>query len=101
MTDEFEMIVGVRQGCPLSPIFFSLDTECLMCEWYECTSHRRAPNVSGISVKEMRYADDVVMVLCRSDTEEMLAIVDDISDEYGLVIQTWQNGIHACPANNR
>ena len=72
----------------MSPILFSLYTECLMRDWYEHPSHLRAPNVSGISIKEIRYADDLVMMaLCRADAEEMLAILVDISEGYGLVIQ--------------
>jgi len=44
-------------------------------------SHLRPLKVSFISVKEIRYADDLVMMtLCRVDAEEMLTILGDISD---------------------
>ena len=58
-----------------------------MRECYEHTSHLRSPNVICISIKEIRYADDLVMMeLCRADAEEVLAVLGDTSDGYGLVI---------------
>lgn len=59
-----------------------------MREWYFRTAHLRAPDVSGLNIKELRYADDLVlMALSRKHAEDMLAILGDIiSEEYGLVI---------------
>ena len=43
--------------------------------------------MSGLNIKELRYADDLVlMALSRKHAEDMLAILGDISEEYGLVI---------------
>ena len=67
-------------------MLFSLCTKYLMWEWYGCTSHLRAPNVSGISIKEIRYTDGIVMAQSSTDAEEMLAILGDISDWYRRVI---------------
>ena len=84
---SFPTPAGVRQGCPISPSLFNIYTECIMRDWHNRTSHLPAPNVDGCYSKEQRYADDLVlMALTAADAEEMLNILGDIADDYGLSI---------------
>lgn len=84
-TECFETPVGVRQGCPLSPVLFNLYTEAMMREWKEEVSHLLPPDVSGDKYWELRYADDLVL-FARSaeDATFMLEKLDFIANSYGL-----------------
>ena len=68
----FKVTAGVRQGCPLSPLIFSVISDVLLRRL-----HRLAP---GVLVRA--YADDIALVLRRLFEARML---EDIFGEYEFV----------------
>ena len=63
---------GVWQGCPLSPLLFSIYTEMMLKEALE--EVEEGVRVSGELIKDVKYADDQGMV---SSTESGLQILMD------------------------
>ena len=60
MSDWFSVSKGNRQGCILSPHLFSLYTEGIMRE-VEQDSRKdlcNEPNIQGLKLRDLRYADD-------------------------------------------
>jgi exonuclease III len=70
---------GVRQGCPLSPLLFSIYAEAMMLEAME--DIEEGVRVGGQLIKDVRFADDQGMVA---------------STEKGL--QELMNGLSVCAA---
>ena len=71
MDTGFSISVGVRQGCPLSPLLFSIVSDVLL---------RRITRLSPRSLLRT-YADDIVMVI--GDATLELNIVETVFLEYG------------------
>lgn len=76
LTPEIEILRGVRQGCVLSPLLFNLYSEKLFQETiYDCED---GVSVNGITINNIRYADDTVLL---ADTSEGLQnLLDRIMD---------------------
>ena len=58
MTSEFKIKKGVRQGCVLSPNLFNLYTEKIFRE----VEDMKGVNIGGVSINNLRYADDTVLL---------------------------------------
>lgn len=81
-SDQFKLMRGARQGCPLSPLLFAINIEVL------AELIRGNPNISGISNSCKShvislYADDVILYIS-NPLESIPAIMDCLS-EFGIV----------------
>ena len=75
-TEWFGLDVGVRQGCVLSPILYSLFINGLAVE---IKSKVRGVAVDGWPVSLLLYADDIVLI---ANTPEKLQEMLDVVSEY-------------------
>jgi len=66
LSDWFSISKGVRQGCVLSPYLFNIIAEMTMREALE--NFRGGFKVGGRTVNNLRYADDIVLII-RTPTE--------------------------------
>ncbi len=76
-TDFFDVEVGVRQGCVLSPILFSIYINTLAKEIVES---RIGIKIDNDKITILLYADDIVLI---ADTAEDLRIGMKITTEWG------------------
>lgn len=86
-SEEFDIIKGVRQGCILSPLLFNIYSETIFKEALEHCD--KGIVVGGRRINNLRYADDTVLLTeDRDDMQELLNLVIQKSEEYGLTINT-------------
>ena len=86
-TDTCSIGRGVRQGCSLSSLLFSIYAERMMIEALDSVDE--GVKVEGSLLKDIRFADDQCMV---PETEPGLQNIrsrlNDVSNEYGRKINT-------------
>ena len=76
---------GVRQGCPLSPLLFSIYAESLMLE--AMSDVDEGVNVGGKLLKDVRFADDQGMVAStQNGLQRLMDRVNETSKRYGMKI---------------
>jgi len=80
-THIIKSTVGVRQGCPLSPLLFILFINDLVTRLEEADTS--APKIDSLKIPGLLYADD--LVLC-SETVEGLQVSLNILERYS---ETW------------
>lgn len=85
LTEWFEVTVGVRQGCGLSPYLFNLLLEAVMSLALQSTEMGVA--VNGQIVNNLRFADDIDLIAVEpGHLQELTDRVQDSSKRFGLRI---------------
>jgi len=75
LSEPFETSEGVKQGCLLSPVLFTLFLNDL---------HDKLPGgivIAGVTIRVLMYADDLVLI---SESSEGLQLMIDAFYEYCL-----------------
>ena len=69
LTHFFRLSLGVRQGCPLSPLLYVLHAEVLACSFRANPRIRRLllPGASSPLSVVSQYADDTSLVVTTTD----------------------------------
>ena len=79
-TEWFELQAGVRQGCVMSPILFSLFINGLARELKE---QGQGVDIGGRRVQMLLYADDIVLLAeTPGDLQRMLQVVSEYSQKW-------------------
>lgn len=61
LSSTFQCIIGVKQGCPLSPLLFGLYIDALESH-IAALAGDDGPDLAGTAVKLLLYADDLVLM---------------------------------------
>ena len=76
---------GVRQGCLMSPLLFSIYVESMMIEAME--GIEEGVKVGGVLVQDIRFADDQAMIASSQEgLQKMMDALNDTARVYGMKI---------------
>ena len=88
LTDWFKTIVGVRQGCCLSPYLFNLILEAMIkYATYNYSLEDTGINMYGSTVNNLRFADDIDLIAkSEQDLQTLTSGIHLASEKFGLKI---------------
>ena len=86
LTDWFETIVGVLQGCVLSPMLFNIFLETIMAK--ALTDNTQGIMIGGTMLDNLRFADDIAAVAGSEEgLQKMVTRVAEESAKMGMKIK--------------
>ena len=90
-TPEIPCRLGIKQGCPLSPLLFNLALEALLPA-LDGTNHGYIMD-NGTTIKQLAFADDLcVIATSNEDVQNALNVIRDFSSWTGLRLNTRKCG---------
>ena len=85
LTDWFQTLIGVRQGCILSPQLFNILLELVITTAIEDSNI--GLRLNGSIVNNLRFADDIaLMAESEADLQTLVDLVHTTSKQFGLTI---------------
>jgi len=86
-TASFQSVMGVKQGCPLSPTLFGLYLDDLE-EAMRAKQHLLdSPSLAGIMLLALLYADDLALVsMSMAGLQAQLDVLQEYADRWGLTV---------------
>jgi len=98
LSNWFETLVGVLQGCVLSPLLFNIMLEVVMALGEE--SVNLGATISGTKCNNLRFADDIsLMTENESDLQTQVDLLQESSKRFGLKISTAKTEIQCISRN--
>eukprot|EP00245_Coleochaete_scutata_P003922 TRINITY_DN159_c0_g2_i4.p1 TRINITY_DN159_c0_g2~~TRINITY_DN159_c0_g2_i4.p1 ORF type:complete len:1129 (+),score=206.75 TRINITY_DN159_c0_g2_i4:285-3671(+) len=100
LTNTFPSTMGVKQGCPLSPLLFGLYLDKLEGELLSVESH--APLLQGQPIPALMYADDVLLMSSkREGLQALVSRLEAFCDRWQLQVNLDKTKIVVFGANVR
>jgi hypothetical protein len=85
LSEWFKTIVGVLQGCVLSPLLFNIFLELIMAMALDGTEEGAV--IGGQTINDLRFADDIALLAKQANgLQESLTKVVQVSREMGMSI---------------
>ena len=85
LTDWYQTLTGVRQGCILSPQLFNILLELVITTSIEDSNI--GLKLNGSTVNNLRFADDIaLMTESEADLQTLVDLVHTASKQFGLTI---------------
>jgi hypothetical protein len=83
LSEWFKTIVGVLQGCVLSPLLFNIFLELIMAMALDGTEEGAV--IGGQTINDLRFADDIALLAKQANgLQESLTKVVQVSREMGM-----------------
>ena len=100
LTDWFKTLVGVLQGCVLSPLLFCIFLEVVMARALDVEDMGAV--VSGRSISNLKFADDIALIAESStDLQSLLDGVDAESNRFGLTVSKAKTEAQCIPPEDQ
>ena len=82
-TSDIPLQVGIKQGCPLSPLLFNIALEALLPALDSNNSGYTFTN--GSIIRQLVFADDLcVLSECKEELQDCLRVLKEFSDWSGF-----------------
>ena len=87
LSEWFETVVGVMQGCVLSPLLFNIMLEVVIALALE--DNEIGVNISGINISNFRFADDICLAAgSNKDLQQLVDKVYTTSNRFELKVNS-------------
>lgn len=87
MSDTFSSLLGVKQGCPLSPTLFGIFIDDFQCELEAGAAGFGLPTLAGALIPALFYADDLALISCEVEgLQAQLDLLQSYSARWGLTV---------------
>jgi hypothetical protein len=97
LSSWFETLVGVLQGCVLSPLLFNIMLEVIMAL---AATDEAGISVSGDRVNNLRFADDIALLANdQTELQDQISHLHEISTRFGLKISTSKTEVQCISRN--
>ena len=87
LTTNFQSVMGVKQGCPLSPTLFGLYLDDLEDTMRAKQHLLDSPSLAGVTLLALLYADDLALVsTSMAGLQAQLDVLRDYARRWGLTV---------------